>query len=291
MAREESNSFATRLRSEVLRSESLGSGTQDSRTSMSGTGAELEEAIAAAAAKQASLAARWYGVSDGNAADPPGDMKEAVVAASAWMNALPAGTRSLLVLVDGADYLVDPGARQFLTHLLRAHAGLHLLVTVDEKRATGLAPLSMQISEPARVVPLPPLSDLECAEVLVSVLLSRQMGSLLAGIPRAEIIPRLAQNTLIRGCQGRLEDVMRAAESVGSGDSKLLEDLQELPAGLTPAKSRKFSTSFSSSRQRHRRREGVTTPRCSPETRHYQVDSNITHDPATAIALPGSQVK
>ncbi|CAE8743456.1 unnamed protein product, partial [Polarella glacialis] len=98
-------------------------------------------------------------------------------------------------------------------------------------RATGLAPLSMQISEPARVVPLPPLSDLECAEVLVSVLLSRQMGSLLAGIPRAEIIPRLAQNTLIRGCQGRLEDVMRAAESVGSGDSKLLEDLQQLPAG------------------------------------------------------------
>eukprot|EP00931_Biecheleriopsis_adriatica_P074463 TRINITY_DN48514_c0_g1_i1.p1 TRINITY_DN48514_c0_g1~~TRINITY_DN48514_c0_g1_i1.p1 ORF type:complete len:1799 (-),score=442.55 TRINITY_DN48514_c0_g1_i1:199-5595(-) len=174
----------------------------------------------------------------------PPQETEAEAAVAAWMQALPAGARALLVLLEGGEYMSQEAPRQLLTRMLRKHPGLHLLVTLSNEEslppqseqpkaqeqpppplpsALALLPsLSPQVSELGRPVSLPPLSDREAAEAFVSVLLSRQQGRALGGLSRQEALPRLEQHEVISKCKGQLCKVIGAAEAAASSPTPLL---------------------------------------------------------------------
>eukprot|EP00927_Polykrikos_kofoidii_P023500 TRINITY_DN21638_c0_g1_i1.p1 TRINITY_DN21638_c0_g1~~TRINITY_DN21638_c0_g1_i1.p1 ORF type:complete len:1702 (-),score=242.33 TRINITY_DN21638_c0_g1_i1:568-5673(-) len=221
--------------------------------------AELEDALRIAALSLHELAVRWYGHEGGSGGvKRRAEIKEAEHAVDSavedWLAVVPPGSRSLIILVDGAKYLTHDAPRELLRRLLRSHPGLHLLVTVttaepsrsslllpasktDEVEAAAAASmaksppaqLDANITELHKMVPATPLTVRETAEVFFSAMMrSRQgdvLGRLLAKLGRQEAVARLEDHPLVHGLAGRLGMAAQAAERVDASVSTL-DDLR-----------------------------------------------------------------
>merc|ERR1711920_285531 len=94
--------------------------------------------IAKAAAKQTLLVSRWYQDANGNKSNSSvldsSDVAnlDASEAVRTWLSYVPANSPALLVLVDGARYLVNDSSRELVRKLLDDHPTLYLLVTFEK---------------------------------------------------------------------------------------------------------------------------------------------------------------
>eukprot|EP00928_Gymnodinium_smaydae_P043333 TRINITY_DN29055_c0_g1_i1.p1 TRINITY_DN29055_c0_g1~~TRINITY_DN29055_c0_g1_i1.p1 ORF type:complete len:1765 (-),score=333.44 TRINITY_DN29055_c0_g1_i1:71-5365(-) len=225
--------------------------------------AELEDALATAASKQAALTARWYSERSGSRIDvePMRSAKsrnaEVEAAVESWVAGLPPGCRTLLVLVNGARFLAYRQPRELLRSLLRRHPGLHLLVTVttsgnpvpveplspnasidaiedaaaSELEASPPPPLDSQVLEHPNLVPVPSLPVGEVAEVFFMAMMrtqqGRPLGQLLARMGRVQAVGRLSSHPAIVACQGSPGVAKELAEGL-EPSVKTLEDLAAL---------------------------------------------------------------
>lgn len=226
--------------------------------------AELEEAICDAALQQAEAVNIWYGpqrMSTLKRAGPSVEC-EAEMAVDNWMQAAPAGSRGLVVLVDGLKYLTYEAPRKLLKNLLVNNPGLYILVTITAppRSSTGLGPaqsvhpekfdaveskavaaamkncplpLDPQVPEFPKMVPLPPLTDMEIAEVFLMAMmrgqLSRPLGQTLSKMPRKEAIDRIRCHPLVLACKGLPGKAIWEAANVDPGVQTLEELRPSLP--------------------------------------------------------------
>merc|ERR1712151_779510 len=94
---------------------------------------------------------------------------------ASWLRTVPSGSRALLVLVGGENFLAHDAPRELLRRLLRSHPCLHLLVTLADKQAAGpvLDPL---VGEHPWPVEMPPLQPREAADLFCRALMRHQQG-------------------------------------------------------------------------------------------------------------------
>jgi len=182
---------------------------------------ELEDALYAAATKQAELASRWYktrGAVSGSVleANPAADETETEAAVASWLSAIPSGSRALLVLLDGSKYLKHDAPRELLRRLLRTFSALHLLLTAKSQADAEVAPIDPHVRELPRVVEVPAMSQREAAEVFHAVITRRRPCRLLRSMGKDAAIAMLQDHDAIRCCKGRLGDVVQVAESLHS---------------------------------------------------------------------------
>lgn len=230
--------------------------------------AELEEAISEAAGQLADAVSRWYGPQHaslrrlGTTCDCQADMK-----VGQWLECAPAGCRGLLILVDGLKYLTYEAPRAFLKRLLTKYEGLHVLVTVTapprssagatspasptslllhadkfdnlEAKAVAAAmkgpplPLDPQIGEYPKMVPLPPLSPMEIADIFLIAMMrgqqGRPLGQLLSGMMasmgRDQVLGVLCRHAVVESCRGLPGRAIWEATNVDPS-VKTLEDLR-----------------------------------------------------------------
>lgn len=177
---------------------------------------ELETALNAAASKQAALCSRWYNSNDRGPGSPkgPGKRTEAEAAVEAWLRAVPTGSKTLLLLIDGARYLLYDSTRELLRRLLRAHKDLHLLITVERQSDAQGPPLDPLIREHG-VVPMRPLEPQEAVEVFLSRLRARPaLARRILPQSQAEAMEKIAMSPAFRECQGLPGRLLARAERV-----------------------------------------------------------------------------
>lgn len=178
---------------------------------------ELEDALRMAAGKQATLVTRWYG---GHKAPKPRNPEptDAESAVAAWMEAVPEGSRALLVLVKAAQYLAYEASRELLRNLLRKHRGLHILAILEDgDEGEGCLLGSGVIKELDKVVELPSLTKGEAAMLFYEAAMRRRalvpVGQKLAQLGD-HATKVLEHHAVIERCDGKPGNVLQLVEQL-----------------------------------------------------------------------------